>query len=281
MDWRCEWCEKRHTENDPPCDNCGHGTFVEAGPEVEEEEEVLPGGTVWVCQDCGRTHQRHSPPCKRCGGADLERRATADVSDPMDDIGTRWRDVLEPRYVAGYAVVAVLLGLIVASTLGVITLPGVGTAPDLTVPDAPGEAETVGNLSLSAAEDAYVTQLNERRTGEGADAVTRNASADEAAAYYNKGLVAAATGDADQPDPDAVSRVSAGCENPVIVSYRVAPDRTGQPVSEFDNETALATALVDSYVERGVSFRAAPTGIVGVDIHVAPDDTVFVTHVLC
>jgi hypothetical protein len=165
--------------------------------------------------------------------------------------------------------------------LGLVTLPGTGTAPDLTVPDAPGEAETVGTLSLSATEDAYVTALNDRRTGEGADAVTRNASADEAAAYYNKGLVDAYAGDGDQPDADAVSRVSAGCADPVLVSYRVAPDRTGQPVAEFDDETALATALVDSYVERGVSFRAAPTGIVGVDIHVAPDDTVFVTHVLC
>jgi len=279
MDWRCEWCEKPHEENDPPCDNCGHGTFVEAGPDVEDE--VVPGGTVWVCQDCGRTHQKNNPPCKRCGGADFELRAAGDVSDPMDDIGTRWRDVLEPRYVAGYAVVAVLLGVLVLSTLGVVSLPGVGTTPELTVPDAPGEAETVGNLSLSAVEDAYVTELNERRTSEGADAVTRNTSADEAAAYYNKRLVDAYAGDGERPDPDSVSRVSAGCENPVRISYRVAPDRTGQSVAEFGNETQLATALVDSYVQRGEPFRSAPNGHVGVDVHVAPDDTVFVTHVLC
>jgi hypothetical protein len=279
MEWRCEWCEKRHAENDPPCDNCGHGTFVEAGPDVEQE--VVPGGTVWVCQNCGRTHQKNNPPCKRCGGVDFKQRAAGDVSDPMDDIGTRWRDIVEPKYVAGYVFAAALLGVLVLSTLGVITLPGAGTAPDLTVPDAPGEAGTVGNLSLSAVESAYVTELNERRTGESAEAVARNASADEAAAYYNKGLVDAYAGDGEEPNPDAVSRVAAGCEDPVLVSYRVAPDRTGRPVTEFGNETALATALVDSYVERGASFGAAPNGLVGVDVHVAPDDTVFTTHVLC
>ena len=67
MDWRCEWCEKPHEENDPPCDNCGHGSFEKAVRQVNHE--VVPGGTVWVCQDCGRSHQRNSPPCKRCGGA--------------------------------------------------------------------------------------------------------------------------------------------------------------------------------------------------------------------
>jgi len=279
MDWRCEWCEKRHEENDPPCDNCGHGTFERAGPEVEYE--VVPGGAVWICQNCGRSHQKNNPPCKRCGGVEFERRAGPPETDPLDEIGTRWLDVIEAKYVVGYAVVAVLLGILVLTTLGVITLPGTDTAPDLTVPDAPGDAETVGNLSLSATEAASVTELNERRTGEGIDAVSRNASADAAAEYYNKRLVDAYAADGEQPDPEAVSRVSAGCANPVLVSYRVAPERTGQSVSEFENETVLARTLIDSYVERGEPFQSAPNGLVGVDIHVAPDDTIFVTYVLC
>ena len=279
MDWRCEWCEKRHEENDPPCDNCGHGTFVEAGPEVEQE--VVPGGTVWVCENCGRTHQKNNPPCKRCGDVDFQQRAAGDVADPMDDISTRWRDIVEPKYVAGYAVVAVLLGVLVLGTVGVITLPGAGTADPPAVPDAPGEAETVGNLSLSAVEDAYVVELNDRRTGEGVDALTRNATVDEPAAYYNKALVAAAAGDGERPDRDTLERFDLACDDPVVVSYRVAPERTGQSVGEFRSERALAAALVDSYVERGEPFREAERGTVGVDIHVAPDDTVFVTHVLC
>lgn len=280
MEWRCEWCEKPHEENDPPCDNCGHGTFEEAVTQVSDE--VVPGGAVWVCQDCGRTHQRHSPPCKRCGGVDFERREGPPETDPLDEIGTRWVDVIEPKYVAGYAVVAVLLGILVLSFLGVVTLPGAGTASAPAVPtDVPGEAETVGSLSLSATEDAYAAELTDRRESEGAAALARNDTAEEAAAYYNKALVASRAGEGNRPDPDAIEQFSMGCERPALVSYRVAPERTGQSVSEFDGEGALATALVDSYVERGEPFRPAEQGTVGVDIHVAPDDTVFVTYVVC
>lgn len=280
MDWRCEWCEKPHEENDPPCDNCGHGSFEPAVQQVNHE--VVPGGAVWVCQDCGRSHQKNSPPCNRCGGADFERRAGPPETDPLDEIATSWRDVIEFKYVAGYAAVAVLLGVLLLSTLGVITLPGAGTesAPALTVPDAPGDAETVGNLSLAAVESAYVDALNERRTSEGAAAVERNASVDVAAAYYNKGLVAAAAGEGEPPDPDAVAQVE-GCANANLISYRVAPDRAGQSLTDFDTEAALATALVDSYVERGEPFRPAENGHIGVDVHVAPDDTVFVSYALC
>jgi hypothetical protein len=280
MEWRCEWCEKPHEENDPPCDNCGHGTFEKAVTQVNDE--VVPGGAVWVCQECGRTHQRHSPPCKRCGGVDFERREGPPETDPLDEIGTRWVDVIEAKYVAGYAVVAVLLAVLLLNVFGVVTLPGAGAAGPPAVPeDVPGEAETVGTLSLSATEDAFVAELNERRESEGAAALGRNATADEAAAFYNKALVASLYGDGERPDADAVGRFPLGCDRPSLVSYRVAPERTGQPVGEFESEDALATALVDSYVERGEPFRNGELGTVGVDIHVAPDDTVFVTYVVC
>jgi len=161
MDWRCEWCEKPHEENDPPCDNCGHGTFEKAVTQVNHE--VVPGGVVWVCQNCGRTHQRNSPPCKRCGGVDFERRDEGPETDPLDEINTRWLDVIELKYVAGYAAVALLLGTLLLSAFGVITLPGVGTATEPpSVPDAPGSATTVGELSLADTETAYVEELNDR-----------------------------------------------------------------------------------------------------------------------
>jgi len=278
MEWRCEWCEKPHEENDPPCDNCGHGSFEKAVRQVNHD--VVPGGTVWICQDCGRSHQRNSPPCKRCGGADLRIREGAPETDPLDDIGTRWLDVLEPKYVAGYAVVAVLLGVLLLSAVGVISLPTLG-GPEgpPPVPEAPGSADGVGDLSLAGVEDAYVAELNERRAAEDAGQLTRNATGDEAASYYNKATVAAAAGDGERPDREAITRFPLACDTPVLVSYRVAPERTGRPVSEFDNESQLATALVDSYVERGNAFRDGDT--VGVDVHVAPDDTVFVTYVVC
>lgn len=72
MEWRCEWCGKPHEENDPPCDNCGHGKFeravVRQGSAGDANSTV-----VWVCTDCGREHTKHSPPCSRCNNATLER----------------------------------------------------------------------------------------------------------------------------------------------------------------------------------------------------------------
>ncbi|MFC6757590.1 MULTISPECIES: hypothetical protein [Haloarcula] len=278
MEWRCEWCEKPHEENDPPCDNCGHGSFEKAVTQVNHE--VVPGGTVWICQDCGRSHQRNSPPCKRCGSADLQLREGPPETDPLDEIGTRWLDVLEPKYVAGYAVVALLLGVLLLSAVGVISLPTLG-GPDgpPPVPEAPGSADSVGGLSLTAVEDAYVAELNERREAESVSALGRNATSDEAAAYYNKATVTDAAGEGDGPDREAFGRFELPCDQPSVVSYRVAPERTGQPIGDFENETALATALVDSYVERGNAFSDGDT--VGVDVHAAPDDTVFVTYVVC
>ncbi|MFC6975970.1 hypothetical protein ACFQL1_16775 [Halomicroarcula sp. GCM10025709] len=287
MKWRCEWCGKPHEENDPPCDNCGHGTFEKAvqpiGPERTDEEST-PGGSVWVCQDCGRQHQRNSPPCRRCGGANFEREAVADT-DPLDEIGTSWRDVVEPKYVVGYAVVAVLVGVLVLGFLGIVPLPGFGggaaEGPPPAVPAAPGAADSVEGLDITAVEGAYLDTLNDRRTGAGAAELTRSSAVDEAAAYYNKATVAARYGDGEPPSREAFDRFPLACERPTVVGYQVAYDRTGTPLSGFEDETALGSALADSYVERGAPFRSAERGTFGVDIHVAPDGRVFVTHVLC
>ena len=75
MEWRCEWCGKPHEEDDPPCDNCGHGSFERA---VVRRTDLAEGGgtdtmTVWVCTTCGREHPKNSPPCSRCNNATLER----------------------------------------------------------------------------------------------------------------------------------------------------------------------------------------------------------------
>ncbi|MFC6864456.1 hypothetical protein ACFQGE_13440 [Halomicroarcula sp. GCM10025817] len=282
MEWRCEWCGKPHEENDPPCDNCGHGTYERAVRQVNEE--VVEGGAVWVCQDCGREHVRNRPPCRRCGGSDFERRVGPPESDPLDEIATSWRDVIEPKYVLGYLAVAALLALIVATTFGFVSLPGFGTdapAAPPAVPDAPGSADVVEGLDLAATEEAYVAVLNERRGAAGASTVSRNATADEAAAYYNKARVDARYGGGEGPDREAFAAFDLACSRPSVVAYEVAFDRTPQSVADFDDETAFATALVDSYAERGAAYRPAETGTVGVDVHVAPDGRVFVTHVVC
>ena len=75
MEWRCEWCGKPHDEDDPPCDNCGHGSFERAVVRrTDLGGEDSDTTTVWVCTACGREHTKHAPPCSRCNNADLERR---------------------------------------------------------------------------------------------------------------------------------------------------------------------------------------------------------------
>ena len=74
MEWRCEWCGKPHEEDDPPCDNCGHGSFEQAVvPRPDLAASNPETTTVWVCTNCGREHPKHSPPCSRCNNAKLER----------------------------------------------------------------------------------------------------------------------------------------------------------------------------------------------------------------
>jgi len=75
MEWRCEWCGKPHEENDPPCDNCGHGSFEKAVVRRTDlsESDAEASTVVWVCTECGREHTRNSPPCSRCNNATLER----------------------------------------------------------------------------------------------------------------------------------------------------------------------------------------------------------------
>ncbi len=75
MEWRCEWCGKPHEEDDPPCDNCGHGSFERA---VVRRTDLGDGPgadttTVWECTECGREHPKNAPPCSRCNNPTLER----------------------------------------------------------------------------------------------------------------------------------------------------------------------------------------------------------------
>ncbi|WP_336337291.1 toprim domain-containing protein [Haloarcula brevis] len=282
MKWRCEWCGKPHEENDPPCDNCGHGTFEEAVTQVNHE--VVEGGPRWVCLDCGRQHQKNSPPCKRCGGSNFERRTGPPEDDPLDDIKTGWLDVLEAKYVLGYVAVALVLGVLLLGLVAGVPLPGFAAdtpaGPPQTASPA-GSGDTVGPLSLAAVEQRYLDVYNARRSGVGGGTVARNGSLDDAAAYYNKGRVDARYDNAEPPTREGVTRFPLPCDRPVVVSYEVAYDRTPQSLDQFESETALATALVDSYFERGNRIYAAEGGLVGLDIHVGPDERVFVTYVLC
>ena len=82
MEWRCEWCGKPHEADDPPCDNCGHGTFERAVVRQGSSGEA-GSTTVWVCTECGREHTKHSPPCSRCTNATLKRQEKTISDDEL------------------------------------------------------------------------------------------------------------------------------------------------------------------------------------------------------
>lgn len=275
MEWRCTWCGKPHEENDPPCDNCGHNKFERAVEQVPPAETDGPSDPVWVCTECGRQHTKNSPPCKRCGNVELEQRQPD--WDDLDELGeTTYRDVLEPRYVAGYAIAAVLGITLLLAYAGVVTLPGMGRPP---IPDdVAGEGEQVGDLSLSAVETAYVDALNDRREGAGVGAVTNDSDLTWYAAYVNKRTVQNATGAGPALSREEFRRVTEYCDRqPLVGRYTVFS--TGS-TENFDTEASLATTLLESWDGRSDALTDGQTRV-GVDVHVAPNDRIFVTVAVC
>ncbi|ACV48076.1 conserved hypothetical protein [Halomicrobium mukohataei DSM 12286] len=273
MEWRCTWCGKPHDADDPPCDECGHHKFERAIEQLNESDGQ-DHGPVWACTECDREHQKHSPPCSRCGNAQLEKRQPQ--YDELDDLGgTSFVDVLEPKYAAGYLLVAVLVGSLALGVTGLITVPFVGS------PDAPGHAESYGNLSLDSVEDAYVEELNDRRTAEDASAVSSGAALDDAAAAYNKQWVRSEYGDADDPTPrDAVNQHDPNCNSEITFAPHATSSET---VENFDvqNESAVARGLQIFTLGDPNELLEERYDSIGVDIHVAPDERIFVTVFVC
>lgn len=271
MEWRCTWCGKPHAEDDPPCDNCGHNKFERAVEQMAPQQDG-PTEPVWVCTECGRQHTKHSPPCSRCGNVDLEKRRP-DYSDLEDIGGTTYRDVLEPKYVAGYALVAVLGSVLILAQLGVVTLPGMGKPA---IPDTPGDGEQVGGLSIDGVEAAYVEELNERRADAGVGALSNDSDLAWYATYVNKRTVGVIEGNASSISDDEFGRVREYCDGrPVVDRYR-----TGESVLDVSDESSLAAALVDGWTRRERAQVDSQTAI-GVDVHVGPSGRVYVTVAVC
>jgi len=279
MEWRCKWCGKPHEENDPPCDNCGHSKFERAVEQMGPETTDGPQDPVWVCTECGRQHTKNSPPCSRCGNINLEKRQPD--WDELDDLGgTTYRDVLEPRYVAGYIVAAILGGILVLGYFGVIQVPGIGPAPQPPVPEVPGEGEQVGDLSIGAVEESYIEQLNEQRTAAGDGVLTNDSDLAWYSAYVNKRSVDATDGDGEDLTQEEVNQIREYCDRrPLVTAYSVFPSGT---VTDFENESALANALLDGLSdENRQTLLSESRERIGVDVHVGQNDRVFVTVAAC
>lgn len=268
MKWRCEWCEKPHAENDPPCDNCGHGSFERAvvpmGPESTDGQRT----PEWVCTECGRRHQKHSPPCSRCGNATL--RKNTQHPDEFEDVGsTGWLDVLEVKYVVGYVVAGLFLVTVLLATAGVINLPGTADG-NPRVENVPGNDTTVNGLDIDAVEQLYLDQLNDRRAASGYDRLDRSHQLTELATFYNKHEVKQDYGDGsgttERQREEIVGDACTGTYYRADFAF-TSDELAAEHPEPYRNKSVLAAALVTAFVENTGEFSNYSRGATGVDIH--------------
>ncbi|PSQ27463.1 hypothetical protein BRD03_06630 [Halobacteriales archaeon QS_9_68_17] len=277
MKWRCEWCGKPYEENDPPCDNCGHGKFEEAV--VRQNTGTVDTGTtyVWVCEECGRNHPKNSPPCSRCGHMHLEKR---EQRFDESELETGSYLDLGKEYIAASVALVAVVALVAA---GVIPVPGLGGDG---LGDVPGEAETANGTNLSAVEAGVVDGVNERRADAGVTDIRTDEELDAVAERYNKIRVTRQYGE-NAPDEslrDAFESVGYSCSRtPAGAPYVLQGQDDGRAIERF-NESGLSEHIVRAYngdPSFGSQLRSENRQAIGTDVHVAPDGDVFVVITLC
>ena len=270
--------------------------------------------TVWACTECDRQHPRNNPPCSRCGHMSFEQR-----EQHFEDIqpsGGGWLDALFSRYGLGLVGAVLLLGIFAAGGAGIIDVPGMATGPP-TVEDVPGDESEVGHLDLAEVEQEYVAELNDRRTAADYNELDRSDGLAAQATYANQRSVKAHHEGGDPPDEDELERQLTApdeCSSEVwFFQFSIPEDRfDDQSVTNVDDEAEFASIAVDGYrtalMEAATAeghddelvdalieehdlpavappptnqYFEAPNGYVGVDVHIGPDGTVFVTQFVC
>jgi hypothetical protein len=278
MEWRCEWCGKPHEEDDPPCDNCGHGKFEKA---VVRQTDLAEGNErettlVWVCTDCGREHPKHSPPCSRCGNVELEKQRQH--VDEAELTAPGYLDLLTPQYLAAFLFTLLVAAVFVSGVLGIVDVPGFDQGGE--VENVPGNKTTAGETDIADIEEAYVSALNGRFQEQNDGTLERNEELDELATRYNQRSIKAAVADGQQVDEQEFSnRLSDVCQ-----VGQGAPEISLQTVSiEFTgNETAkeLGERITWKMLEEHVFGPAFGANAIGVDIHYL-DGQLYVAQFLC
>jgi len=280
MKWRCEWCGKPHEENDPPCDNCGHGKFEKA---VVRQTDLGDGESnpalVWVCTECGREHPKNSPPCSRCGAASLEKRRQE--IDEGDLTAPGYLDLLTPQYLAAAGVALLLAVVFVLGVTGVVDVPGFGNGGVPAVENVPGNATHSDSVSLAAVENEFAAELNSRLEGAGAERVQRDGDLDEVARNINQQFVrseyrtGAATPAIGSQVRDVVSDSCSGGRWGTVGPVTVQAGDGATP-----SAASLGDGLVDAYEERTGTVTTVGSRL-GVDAHAAPDGSVWLLLVTC
>lgn len=296
MKWRCSWCGKPHEDNDPPCDNCGHHEFEKAVvPMAPEADAADATSHVWVCTECGNDHPKHTPPCDRCGNATLERRELTydedevldemlggESSGPSADVG--YLDVLDAKLAAGFLAVGALVLVLALGFLGVVSVPGldIGPAEEIT---APGNDTQVGHISLQAVETEYVSQLNAQREANGYEPLSVDEDVTLAASNVNKQRVRAVfVGEETPTENDLHTQVADSCGSSVEARAFELPTGAmpGGSITGYDSEAAVGEALLDQRITNGpIQYQEAERNVIGVDVHVGPNDRVYVLQVVC
>jgi hypothetical protein len=234
---------------------------------------------VWVCPECGRQHQKNSPPCSRCGNPSLDRHVPTEEDFAEELGGTSYLDLLEPRFVLGFAVAIVAAVGLVLAMLGVITLPGMDGGGDLTVEDVPGSAETANGVDLAEVEGAYLAAINERRTAAGRPSLERDDRLGEVATFANQRRVKSRYGDAQTPSNDRLGAAIDDTCRTERVPYVRLEAQSGDAAS--DSASALADVLVDEAFDRDPSPADVDGSTTGLDVHVGPDGRVFLSQFVC
>lgn len=274
MKWRCEWCGKPQAADDPPCDNCGHGSFEEAVVQVPDYETVDTGPDyVWACTECGREHVRNSPPCARCGNPTLER-SEQDYDDVTADLDVpSWFEVARP-YAPVIVVLALVVGLFATGVVPLSVLPGVG-------PTVPGEGSAADGIDLVELEGAVHDGLASERRADPAGDENRTLDADLStlATYYNHRHAVDRYGDGDPDDVSPPGSVDPACTGePTGWLLDPLPESVEQYEDEAELTDAVVTALLESeFAESVISGYEAE----GLDVHVGPDGTVHVVYTAC
>lgn len=273
MEWRCEWCGKPHEEDDPPCDNCGHGSFEKAVVQQTDLSEDGPEATtVWVCTECGREHPKHSPPCSRCGNATLERAESRVDESELSAPG--YRDLLTPLYALALAGVLVLAVVFALGATGVVDVPGFPDNGVPTVENVPGNATHAGNVSLAAVEDAYVETVNDQRETDGVARLERTSGLDEVATFYNQRAVKSVENNSTIVSEERIGNLLSGKCNSQATSGFGSVRQNGS-----SDPTALGTRFATQLQRAELGPDQSATKI-GVDAH-SVADRLYLSYIIC
>lgn len=286
MKWRCTWCGEPHAEDDPPCDACGHNAFERAvvrEGESESTADAAAGRTVdtgttyvWTCPNCGRAHVKNNPPCSRCGNPELEK-TEQDYADVDRDLATpSWLEIAKP-YAPLFVVVGIVVLLFATGIVSPSILPGIGTPSP---PDAPGEGTEAAGLDLETTEREIHNQLEAEREAAGEQSRTYDDGIAAYAEYRNRQLVVSEYGDDDPGDTPRPNEFDPDCGERDLLLGPLTVD--GVAIDDYADESAFAADLAEELLSSRFGNEVqSGYDAEGIDVHVAPDDSVYVMYGIC